>query len=91
MIYSYKTSRFIRTFLLVGIMSFALSGCFEVSDPVANDAEAENPPPPNTAPTITSTAILTATEGTAYSYTLVGADADAADTLTMSATGLPAG
>ena len=89
--YSYKTSRFIRTFLLGGIMSFTLSGCFSVSDPVALDEDVVTEEPAvNTAPTITSTAILIATEATAYSYTLTATDADAADTLTMSATGLPA-
>jgi hypothetical protein len=43
----------------------------------------------NAAPTISSAAITTIESGTAYSYSLVAADADG-DTLTMSATGLPA-
>ena len=69
--YSYKTRRFIRTFLLGGILSFTLTGCFEVSDPVATPDVPDVPDvpaPANNAPTITSTAVLTATAGTAYSY-----------------------
>ena len=42
----------------------------------------------NAAPTISSAAVTTIESGTAYSYSLVAADADG-DTLTMSATGLP--
>jgi hypothetical protein len=43
----------------------------------------------NAAPTISSVAVTTIESGTVYSYSLIAADADA-DTLTMSATGLPA-
>jgi hypothetical protein len=42
----------------------------------------------NSAPTISSTAVTTVESGTAYSYSLVAADADG-DTLTMSAANLP--
>ncbi|MFB0999232.1 MAG: hypothetical protein QMC13_03260 [Colwellia sp.] len=42
----------------------------------------------NSAPTITSTAVTTVESGTAYSYSLVAADADG-DTLTMTAANLP--
>ncbi len=43
----------------------------------------------NSAPTISSIAVTTVESGTAYSYSLVAADADG-DTLTMSAANLPA-
>jgi len=43
---------------------------------------------PNTAPTITSTAVIAATEGTAYTYTFAATDAEG-DTLTLSAPTLP--
>ncbi len=50
----------------------------------------ENPtpelPPANTAPVISSTGINTVEVGSAYSYTLVGSDADS---LTLSASNLP--
>jgi hypothetical protein len=42
----------------------------------------------NSAPTISSTAVTTVESGTAYSYSLVAADADG-DTLTMTAANLP--
>ena len=44
----------------------------------------------NDAPTITSAAITTATEDTAYSYTFTVDDVDVGDTLTLSAPTLPA-
>jgi len=44
---------------------------------------------PNNAPEITSSAVLTATDGEAYSYTLTATDADG-DTLTMSSANTPA-
>ena len=43
----------------------------------------------NDAPTVSSTAITTATEDAVYTYTLTGADADVGDTLTMSGTTVP--
>ncbi len=43
----------------------------------------------NDAPTITSTALTTATEDNSYSYTLTATDVDTGDTLTMSAPTLP--
>ena len=43
---------------------------------------------PNTAPSITSSAVVAGTEGVAYTYTLTATDADG-DTLIMSATTLP--
>ncbi|MCU7919309.1 MAG: putative Ig domain-containing protein [Candidatus Thiodiazotropha sp. (ex Epidulcina cf. delphinae)] len=47
-------------------------------------------PAPNTAPTITSTPVTTATEGVAYSYDVNATDADG-DTLSYSLTTAPAG
>ena len=44
----------------------------------------------NDAPTITSTALTSATEDSAYSYTLTVSDIDAGDSLTLSAPTLPA-
>ena len=44
----------------------------------------------NDAPTITSTAIMSATEDSAYSYTFTVSDVDPSDTLTLSAPTLPA-
>ena len=44
----------------------------------------------NNSPTITSTAVTTATEDTAYSYTFTATDPDVGDTLTLSAPTLPA-
>jgi hypothetical protein len=49
----------------------------------------EPDPVENSAPTISSTAVTTIESGTAYSYSLVAADADG-DTLTMTAANLPA-
>ncbi len=50
----------------------------------------ETPPPPdNTAPSFTSTAVTSATEGEEYSYAVTASDADD-DTLTITATTLPA-
>ena len=43
----------------------------------------------NDAPTVTSTAVTSATEDAVYTYTLTGADADVGDTLTMSGTTVP--
>ena len=43
----------------------------------------------NDAPTATSTAITSATEDSAYTYTLTASDADAGDTLTLSGTTVP--
>ena len=43
----------------------------------------------NDAPVISSTALTSATEDSAYSYTLTASDVDAGDSLTMSATTIP--
>ncbi|WP_425290048.1 putative Ig domain-containing protein [Shewanella xiamenensis] len=43
----------------------------------------------NDAPTISSTALTSATQDTAYSYTLVATDSDVGDTVTLSAVTLP--
>ena len=43
----------------------------------------------NDAPTVTSTAVTSATEDSAYTYTLTASDADAGDTLTLSGTTVP--
>ncbi|MEJ6521666.1 putative Ig domain-containing protein, partial [Shewanella bicestrii] len=43
----------------------------------------------NDAPTISSTALTSATQDTAYSYTLVATDSDVGDSLTLSAVTLP--
>ncbi len=45
--------------------------------------------PVNAAPTITSSALTTATEDSAYSYTFTGSDVDSGDSLTLSAPTLP--
>src|SRR5690606_6972318 len=54
---------------------------------VASEASGE---PDNTAPEIGSTPAESATQGTAYSYTIEAADADDGDTLTIEAPTLPA-
>jgi MYXO-CTERM domain-containing protein len=51
---------------------------------------ADPTPPANNAPTITSTAITDATEGTTYTYDITTSDDDAGDTLEISAPTLPA-
>ncbi|MCC2606356.1 Ig-like domain-containing protein [Planctobacterium marinum] len=43
----------------------------------------------NDAPVISSTAVTSATEDSAYSYTLIASDVDAGDSLTMAATTIP--
>ena len=43
----------------------------------------------NDAPTVTSTAVTTATEDSVYTYTLTASDADTGDTLTMAGTTVP--
>ena len=63
---------------------------------LANDASSDNVSVSitvdnvNDAPTITSTAVTTATEDAAYSYTFAVNDVDVGDTLTLSAPTLPA-
>ena len=47
-------------------------------------------PPGNNAPTFTSTAVLDALEGTTYTYDVTTSDADAGDTLEITAPTLPA-
>ena len=43
----------------------------------------------NDAPTITSSAVLTATEDSAYTYTVTAADVDSGDTVTLTGTTVP--
>ena len=43
----------------------------------------------NDAPTVTSTAVTSATEDSVYTYTLIASDADVGDTLTMAGTTVP--
>jgi uracil DNA glycosylase len=71
--------------IIVLSLGLALSACGGSSsdDKVADVIEV------NSAPTISSTAVTTIESGSTYSYSLVAADADG-DTLTMSATNLPA-
>jgi len=82
----HKTRTFRRTLLLT-MMAMSTSGCFLDDDD--EDPVVEPPVETNTAPSITSTSVDASTEGTAYAYTLAATDADG-DTLTMSATTLPA-
>lgn len=70
----------------------ALTACGGSSN---NDNEEVTPPvtppvaPVNNAPVISSTALTEAAEGSAYSYTFAGTDADSGDTLTLAAPTLP--
>ena len=61
------------------VTSLALAGCNSDSDPAE---------PVNTAPVISSSAALTASINTLYSYEVITSDADA-DEVTVSVTGLP--
>lgn len=67
-------------------VGLALVGCNDSNDPVVQDPPA--PAPTNTAPEITSTALITVEAGSEYSYSLAASDADN-DTLTLSASTLP--
>ncbi|MFQ3277853.1 MAG: hypothetical protein ACI8SZ_002199 [Colwellia sp.] len=71
--------------LIVLALGLTLSACGSSDDDVVDVIDDIL----NTAPTISSTAVTTVESGTAYSYSLVAADADG-DTLTMSAANLPA-
>lgn len=86
MISLHKTRTFRRT-LLVTMLAMSTTSCFLDDDD--DDAVVVPPVDTNTAPTITSTSVDAAIEGTAYSYTLAATDADN-DALTLSATTMPA-
>jgi|TARA_B110000908_G_scaffold163044_1_gene209206 beta-glucanase (GH16 family) len=76
-----------KTSLIVA--SLALAGCGGSSGTDGDGGDPNPQDPTNNAPSVTSTAIVSATTNAAYSYTLVATDADN-DTLTLSATTLPA-
>ena len=68
---------------------FGLTACLD-SD--SDDEPVDNtptPPPANVAPVVSSTAVTSAEEGTAYSYTFTATDADAGDTLVLASTTIP--
>jgi len=74
----------------VGTVNITLSandGTVSVDQPVAIVVSAA-PPPANTPPSFNSTAPTTATEGTAYSYSITVDDADG-DDVTITGAGLP--
>ena len=71
----------------VNITLTANDGTVPVDQPVTIVVSAE-PPPPNTAPTFSSTAPTAATEGENYSYSITVDDADG-DAITITAAGLP--
>ena len=74
-----------RKALLIASMSLALSGCF--TD--ANGPDALQIVPVNNVPVVESTPTLTAQTNALYSYTVTASDADADDSLTLSASELP--
>ena len=79
-----KLNKLNKNVIVLGL-GLALSACGSSDDNVVDVIEDIL----NAAPTISSTAVTTVESGSAYSYSLVAADADG-DTLTMSAANLPA-
>lgn len=82
---SLHNSRTFRRTLLVTMIAMSTTGCLHDDD----DDPVDPPVETNTAPVITSASVDASTEGAAYTYTLAATDADN-DTLTLSATTLPA-
>ena len=80
-----KNKKSFNKSIIVLSLGLALSACGGSSDDKVVEIIEEIT---NSAPTISSSAITTVESGTAYSYSLVAADADG-DTLTMSAANLP--
>ena len=81
-----SNTKFVKTMITMGL-SLALTACGS-----STDSETPTPTPtptPNSAPVISSTGVSTVEAGSAYSYTLASSDADG-DTLTLSASTLPA-
>lgn len=72
---------------------FSLSACFgsDNDDPIPTPPPPPPPPPPpaNVAPVVSSTAVTTAQEDVAYTYTFAATDADAGDTLVLASVTLP--
>jgi hypothetical protein len=68
---------------------FGLAACSD-DGPIAIDPPPPQPAPTNNAPVVSSSAVTTADEAVAYSYTLTATDADAGDTLVLASVTLPA-
>ena len=85
----FSTQRFKskRLALIAGLV-FAMSACGSDNDPALTPELTATSTPTNVAPEVTSSAVVTAEEGQAYSYTLTATDADG-DALTRAATNAP--
>ncbi len=80
-----KYQKYYNNTLVVAGLALFMAGCEIDSTDLPEPAEEIV----NSAPTITSSAVLTAQANTAYSYTLTASDVDSGDILTLSASQVP--